>query len=110
MSELPDDESIFLTIQNMMLHDEWPRLYLVQRTYVQKPLVGSVSSGTAVVSKIRNNATVPVLFNRNSFTMIQINAQTVAADLIAQMQFLLGIEEEHEDEYMLMVSDGCKGN
>ncbi len=111
VSELPDDEIIFSTIQKMMVRDEWPRLYLVQRTYAQKPLVSPLSSSsTVVVSKLRNNATVPVFFNRNSFTMIQISAQTVATDIIAQMQFLLGIEEEHEDEYILVVNDGYKGN
>lgn len=112
MSVLPDDEVIFSTIQKMLLRDEWPRLYLVQREYVQKPVVPASSSlqpSTAAASKIRNNATVPVFFGHSSFTMLQISAQTLASEMMEQMQFLLGIEDEHIEEYSLLVFDGHKG-
>lgn len=109
---LSDDEVIFATIHKMMLRDEWPRLYLVQREYVQRPVVPAASSNqsnTAAASKLRNNATLPIFFGRSSFTMLQISAQTLASELVEQMQFLLGIEEEHTEEYSLLVFDGHKG-
>jgi hypothetical protein len=112
VSVLPDDEVIFSTIQKMLLRDEWPRLYLVQREYVQIPVVPASSPlqpSTAAASKTRNNAMVPVFFGRSSFTMLQISAQTLASEMMEQMQFLLGIEDEHIEEYSLLVFDGHKG-